>query len=592
MDANLQRCPKCNHTVSSAAGTCAYCGATMSAGEPPGPAVEKIASEPTGSAPSAPPLQSEAASPVAEIYAESVDTAEPVETPAEPDLSEQPPQAEASEPELKAEAEAPEAAAQTVESPEAPTETAPLADVSPEKAEEEINLELNMNETAAEAGSQISQQKADIPDEAEIVLTESLGQTPDPLLVSKPAEAYPPDAEAPADAAAPAVENTPQTETVLEQVQEAPAARELRASAEPEVIELTGDEPVEWETLGTDIIEMVELEASRQEPQKPAVLDALSPPQNDGGESGDDRKDDLELAEVEEIAAETESALMPESLGDTILLEEPAEEVRPAAADGSGTLEAPGNSEIKTPAGAPRARPDPSAIKANVPVGAVAVKKRVEAGVTADVLKIEKAAQDMVAAIQQQKGSPANSDKAEKPKAAEARDQALMMQKAAQAKARAQKKQNLIMAQAAALKRKKAAEAKVQALKKQKQAQAGLEAANPAEAIAAPVKSPGGRSAAAGGGTAQSRMKNLLQKYQGQAIGINYDNSMEVKEAKLVEANSEFFSVFVRDQKLHYSYPLKNIFTVIEGRDGVEAGTSGQQGKFNAVIKVYPLVPF
>jgi hypothetical protein len=299
----------------------------------------------------------------------------------------------------------------------------------------------------------------------------------------------------------------------------------------------------------------------------------------------------LEPVEVEEIAAETESELMSESLGETILLE-PANEVLPAAADATKTLEASANSEIKTPPGAPRARPDTSAINAKAQVDVAAVKKQAEADVSAEVLKIEKAAMEMAAAIQKQKKSSLDSDELEKQKAAEVRDQALKKQKAALAKARALKKQKLILAKAAALKRKKAAEAKAQALKKQKQAQASLEAAHPEEAIAAPVKSPGGPSAVARGEATKSRMQNLLQKYQGQSIGINYDNSMEVKEAKLVEANREFFSVFVQDKKLHYSYPLKNIFTVIEGSDGVEAGASGQQGKFNAVIKVYPLVPF
>ena len=60
----------------------------------------------------------------------------------------------------------------------------------------------------------------------------------------------------------------------------------------------------------------------------------------------------------------------------------------------------------------------------------------------------------------------------------------------------------------------------------------------------------------------------------------------------LVEANDEFFSVFVKDQKLNYSHPLKTILTIIEGQDGVEAGTAEQKAKFKAVVKVYPLVLF
>ena len=87
-------------------------------------------------------------------------------------------------------------------------------------------------------------------------------------------------------------------------------------------------------------------------------------------------------------------------------------------------------------------------------------------------------------------------------------------------------------------------------------------------------------------------MQSLLEKYKDQAIGINYDNSADIREARLVEANGEFFSVYVKDKKLHYSYPLKTILTVIEGEDGVNTGDSKQPVKFNAVIKVYPLVLF
>jgi hypothetical protein len=89
-----------------------------------------------------------------------------------------------------------------------------------------------------------------------------------------------------------------------------------------------------------------------------------------------------------------------------------------------------------------------------------------------------------------------------------------------------------------------------------------------------------------------AKMLGLLKKYEGQAIGINYDNSAAIKEAHLVEANDEFFSVFVKDKELNYNHPLKTILTIIEGQDGVETGESEQKEKFKAVVKVYPLVLF
>ena len=86
------------------------------------------------------------------------------------------------------------------------------------------------------------------------------------------------------------------------------------------------------------------------------------------------------------------------------------------------------------------------------------------------------------------------------------------------------------------------------------------------------------------------RLLGLLKRYKGKAIGINYDNSSVIKEAELVDANEEFFSIMVKDKKLQYSYPLKTILTIVEGQDGVETGEDNHKAKFDAVIKVYPLV--
>jgi len=94
------------------------------------------------------------------------------------------------------------------------------------------------------------------------------------------------------------------------------------------------------------------------------------------------------------------------------------------------------------------------------------------------------------------------------------------------------------------------------------------------------------------GPEANSRMQTLLEKYKGRVIGINYDNSADIRKALFVEANAEYFSVFVKDQNLKYSYPLKAILSLIEGKDGVDIEDSKQLKKFIAVIKVYPLVLF
>jgi hypothetical protein len=182
----------------------------------------------------------------------------------------------------------------------------------------------------------------------------------------------------------------------------------------------------------------------------------------------------------------------------------------------------------------------------------------------AKVLKIEKAAQDM--------------------------DEAVKKQKAALAEARALKKQKLMRAKAQALKRKEETLAGAQAFKKQKEAQAGTEISKKENAAQSVSKTKSRHRMTMQSLKAHTKMQVLLKKYANQAIGINYDNSADIKEAELVEVNDEFFSVFVKHNTLQYSYPLNTILTVIEGKDGVGSADHEQEEKFNVVIKVCPLV--
>jgi myosin heavy subunit len=220
-------------------------------------------------------------------------------------------------------------------------------------------------------------------------------------------------------------------------------------------------------------------------------------------------------------------------------------------------------------------------------------------------LKIENAAQELSAAIEEQKAALTKARALKKQKEAQAKAQALKKQKEALAKAQALKKQKearakvqaskmqkLVLANAEALKRKKAVQAKAQALIKQKAAQATIEAAKKGDSAAVRTATAADRPKIDRSLQAGTRMQTLLEKFKGRVIGINYDNSAEFKEAQLVEANAEYFCVFVKDKGLHYSYPLKTILTVIEGKNGVDVGDKKQPQKFNAVIKVYPLLLF
>ena len=265
------------------------------------------------------------------------------------------------------------------------------------------------------------------------------------------------------------------------------------------------------------------------------------------------------LTTDDEVQSVTQSS--PAGVGEAVENQVSEESVESAAATGEAAAKSDDSSE-----------PGEAQAKAD------AIQKQTEAQASVEALKIEKAAQELAEARKKQKV---------------ALDPALLKeQKTALARAGALKKQKLKLANVQALKRKKAALVKAQALKKQRAAQAGVENSIKEEAaVSSPPKANKPNMVIQSMG-ANTRMLGLLKKYEGQAIGINYDNSAEIKEAKLVEANDEFFSVFVKDQGLNYSYPLNTILTIIEGKDGVGTGKPEQKEKFNAVIKVYPLVLF
>jgi colicin import membrane protein len=242
-------------------------------------------------------------------------------------------------------------------------------------------------------------------------------------------------------------------------------------------------------------------------------------------------------------------------------------------------------------------KPEATTAKAETPPYAIATIELTEEFVEANTKTDEQAEKAKQDALKKQQEAQAKVEALEKEKAAQvvalkkkklARAQALKKQKAAQAKAEALKKKKEALAKARASKKQEAILARTDALKKQKAAQAMAEASSQQVEHA----SPGDSQASAASMSNYERLLGLLKRYKGKAIGINYDNSSEIREAELVEANEEFFSVRVKEKKLQYSYPLKTILTIVEGQEGVETGEGDKKAKFDAVIKVYPLVLF
>ena len=264
----------------------------------------------------------------------------------------------------------------------------------------------------------------------------------------------------------------------------------------------------------------------------------------------------------------------------------------------SKSADKPAEQEINIEENAKPAAAEKKSVQAEAPVHAAATIEMPQEMIDADALTKEKEAQ-VRDALKKQREAQVKAEAQEKEKAAQAkaaalkkkklaktRAEALKKQKAAQAKAEALKKKKKAQAKAIALKKQKATQVQAEALKKQKEDQTRAEASAPEVQVA----STGTQFAPAESVGTHVKLLSLLKRYKGKAIGLNYDNSSEIKAAELLDANEEFFSIMVKDKKLQYNYPLKTILTIVEGQDGVETGKDDQKAKFDAVIKVYPMV--
>jgi hypothetical protein len=307
------------------------------------------------------------------------------------------------------------------------------------------------------------------------------------------------------------------------------------------------------------------------------------------GETAEPATDVDELVEPAKPETEAERDLEPGEITPIIIVE-PEKETENAKNDAVSTL-IKDEDKLEEPETQEPLEDEEEILLVEVaePVKAEAKAEKTEDNPRVELLKKQKAALVKAEADKNKKKDQAKAVALKKQKLVKM--EALKKQKAAQAKAEALKKKKAELAKAAALKKQKAV-VKTEALKQQEASRAAVE--NQSKLTQAAVKSPPAMRPTGQGKGLESNLKimDLLKKYEGKIIGINYDNSAEIKEAELVEANDEFFSVAVKDKKLQYSYPLQTLLSLVEGEDGVEAEESESTAKFSAVIKVYPLVLF
>ncbi len=85
-------------------------------------------------------------------------------------------------------------------------------------------------------------------------------------------------------------------------------------------------------------------------------------------------------------------------------------------------------------------------------------------------------------------------------------------------------------------------------------------------------------------------MKELLKKYEGEAVGINFDDPAEIKSARLAKVNEDHFSIMVPENELVHTYPYSDIVEIVEGAEGVPIDASGETPTYPVVIRIFHLM--
>jgi ribosomal protein L40E len=82
----------------------------------------------------------------------------------------------------------------------------------------------------------------------------------------------------------------------------------------------------------------------------------------------------------------------------------------------------------------------------------------------------------------------------------------------------------------------------------------------------------------------------LLKKYEGEEIGINFDDPAEIKCARLAKVNEDHFSILNMETELLHSYSYNSIVSIVEAVAGVPVEASGQKSTFPMVVRVQHLM--
>ena len=87
-------------------------------------------------------------------------------------------------------------------------------------------------------------------------------------------------------------------------------------------------------------------------------------------------------------------------------------------------------------------------------------------------------------------------------------------------------------------------------------------------------------------------MNELLQKYIGENIGINFKNVKRYDYAKLIKVEKDYFAVEDSRSRITYSYSYTSILNIIEADGGLSSGSFFDKRKYPVCIEVYHLLVY
>lgn len=89
-------------------------------------------------------------------------------------------------------------------------------------------------------------------------------------------------------------------------------------------------------------------------------------------------------------------------------------------------------------------------------------------------------------------------------------------------------------------------------------------------------------------------MKDILQRYVGQNIGINFKEVKEFDTVQLLKVTEEYFTVQVPKSQIMRSYPYAWVLSITEADGGLSSGSTFWMNKksFPVCVEVFHLVVY